>query len=225
MKENVKIRRVTVNPVDYINKMVGKELIKDLKDGEDICDVCEGTGIVLGDSKYGFKEDVNKYGNELPYSNQTLSLCSNCFNGVVKICEYCGEKINKLNQHRCDGIKNKERQEINKRELTLLDRAIKLKYDDPTAKQMEMMYSEHYNPNEGFFSSWDEFFDSYVDVCLSFGMSKEEADRNKPKYVWGTSKIEMEIGEDSELEGVYQDTRYAVEIPWELEDTEFSRWK
>jgi len=69
------------------------KLKKDLMDNERICPVCHGTGLEIVDNEYGIKGDNSTV--RFPYKHQSLSSCRNCYNGVVKVCEFCGKEINR----------------------------------------------------------------------------------------------------------------------------------
>lgn len=64
------------------------KLKKDLMDDERICSVCHGTGLEIVDNYYSIK------GLEgTPYRHQSISSCHNCYNGVIKVCKFCGKEI------------------------------------------------------------------------------------------------------------------------------------
>ena len=49
----VKPTRKVVNIEDAFGELIGKKLIKDLHDNEEICPVCHGTGLRIEDNPYG----------------------------------------------------------------------------------------------------------------------------------------------------------------------------
>ncbi len=88
-------RRITIDPMPFLNETFGKGLVKDLHDTEayteEICSRCKGTGLQIADNPYGLKE--NKIpGNLFPYKVQALIPCRECAGkGIRKRCNYCGE--------------------------------------------------------------------------------------------------------------------------------------
>ena len=62
------------------------------------------------------------------------------------------------------------------------DKAIKSEYKDVPAESKEMLYSERYGYNEGYFSDIDEI----IKYC-------KDNDIDIPKYVWSTSTTKLSI--------------------------------
>ena len=64
-----------------------------------------------------------------------------------------------------------------------------------------MAQSDFFPHNEGYFSYWEDFFDSWNEEREEF--------MEKPLYVWGTEKIEMELDAasivSSACEEMYED--------------------
>ena len=63
-------RRITIDPMPFLNEIYSKGLVKDLHDTEayteEICNRCKGTGLQIADNPYGLKE--NKIpGHLFPY--------------------------------------------------------------------------------------------------------------------------------------------------------------
>lgn len=89
-------RREEVNLHEAIQKSFPKILIKDLTEHERICPVCNGLGMRIEDNIYGIKGDSSEAGRKyyFPYKHQALSFCQSCFNGVQRLCPYCGQLSN-----------------------------------------------------------------------------------------------------------------------------------
>lgn len=87
------IRRENVDVIETVKKMFPEALIKDLQENERICPVCHGLGIRIENNVYGIKGDTSEavQREHFPYKHQALSFCQSCFNGVQKLCEFCGE--------------------------------------------------------------------------------------------------------------------------------------
>lgn len=133
---------------------------------------------------------------------------------------------------------------LSEKELIILDKAIKLKHDDPIALKFGMMFSESYPHNEGYFSEWEEFFEEW-----EANEFKDVFDR--PQYVWGTVVCKINLDAENILqwacddlhedaydnlvdvdelqeflnkwaekqtgtETYYESSTYAIEIPWHL---------
>jgi hypothetical protein len=188
-----------------------------LKENEIYCEECGGVSWYL--------------------NNGYLYKCGTCLTGVRKKCPMCGEFLSRgagtCFGQSCRKVAEKKRYE------SIVEKAKKLKYDDPEAKKYGMMVSDHYPYNEGYFSEWEDFFDAY----------EERGDR--PKYVFATTEGELcldaenivsnacdELHEDAydrvtdlnELQEFldkwcekqtgtktyYEDNKVVIEIPWHL---------
>lgn len=121
-----------------------------------------------------------------------------------------------------------------------------MNYDDPKVQEFDMLYSDSYTYNDGFFYDWNDFFANWKENHK--GINDE-----RPKYVYGTSLTSIgfdinwlidnaceELHEEAqeqisnqdreELQQLldkwsekqtgtktyYEDERYMVRIPWEL---------
>lgn len=88
-------------------------ITKDLQNNEEICPICNGLGLIIQNNVYGLGE---KDKSPFPYKKQSMGYCQNCYNGVVKKCDFCG-KLLTLREYECDceGFKNhKIKEEIAK---------------------------------------------------------------------------------------------------------------
>lgn len=72
----VKPTRKVVNIEDAFGELIGKKLIKDLHDNEEICPVCHGTGLRIEDNPYGLSDDPDKRAGQFPYKHQSIRFCS-----------------------------------------------------------------------------------------------------------------------------------------------------
>ncbi len=193
---------------------------------EVICETCDGIGRVL---KAG-----------------VLEQCPDCYRGVRKVCPECGTVMARgytyCNQPSCRA--KREATDFAKR----LEKAKKIKASDPIAVAMGMFCSEDITYNDGYFFSWEDFFDSLD--------GRMELDIDRPRYVWGTvaSSIKFDAGSiienacddlhedassdipDSDIAELQKyldewcnrqanatksymvDYEYAIEIPWEEYD-------
>ena len=211
----VKPTRKVVNIEDAFGELIGKKLIKDLHDNEEICPVCHGIGLRIEDNPYGLSDDPDKRAGQFPYKHQSIRFCPNCYNGVVRFCPDCGKQIPRCRTLcDCDAVVQRRQQEENRKEKERLEKAEK---HEPNAlgSLFTMAQSDFYPHNEGYFSCWEDFFDSWNEDCEEFA--------EKPLYVWGTEDVEMSLDASSidEWKKKYGRTSYllttkhAIRIPWE----------
>lgn len=141
------------------------------KANEKICDTCGGTGWLYG-KKHGY-----------------IRACTVCYSGIIPLCPLCGEpKRGMCMNKECRAIRDAEREE------KALSKAIKSEYEDVPAEHKEMLYSEKYDYNEGYFTDVGEF----IDYC-------KDNDIEVPKYVWSTTKIGLSIDAGSVIESACDD--------------------
>ena len=92
-----------------------------------------------------------------------------------------------------------------------LSKAIKAEYKDVPLEHKEMLYSESYGYNEGYFSDIDEL----IEYC-------EGNDIEVPKHVWSTAKTELSIDAENIIENaceeLHEDARDNVTGEKELQD-------
>lgn len=152
------------------------------KENQIICDVCGGTGWL--------QDDKETY----------IEKCK-CNNGMWDICQYCGKPLKYPYTRRCDCkeyILN-EKIERNKRyaehEESLLTKSkVKTTLFEADKSKVEMMYSNVYPYNEGYFSDIEEL----EGWC-------EENEVEMPNYVWGTYKTKISIDGESIVESACDD--------------------
>lgn len=193
----VKPTRKVVNIEDAFGELIGKKLIKDLHDNEEICPVCHGTGLRIEDNPYGLSDDPDKRAGQFPYKHQSIQFCPNCYNGVVRFCPDCGKQIPRYRTLcDCDAVVQRRQQEENRKEKERLEKAEK---HEPNAlgSLFTMAQSDFYSHNEGYFSCWENFFDSWNEDREEF--------TEKPLYVWGTEEVEMSFDASSIVSNACED--------------------
>lgn len=206
MNKFIKPKTVSVSDTEYIQKLVNVNLHKDLHDGEEICQYCHGTGMIIYDYCYGLIDDTDKLKGKIPYKHQALSFCPNCFNGVVHRCKYCG-KLLKKGSLACDceiyqQIKKQERNELIQNEFEIAPIA-----PQEVVDTMPCFFSEHFGYNNGYFFDFDEFFEYWEN-------HHKEDENDRPLYVWVTESTKMKI--DAEYivecatEELYEDALYDI---------------
>jgi hypothetical protein len=237
-----KPERVVVDALGYLSEVLKDGIKKDLQDHQKLCPTCKGTGLMITNQVYGLSNDPDK-SKHFPYSNQYIVSCNHCYSGVINLCEYCDNELPRFSANcNCDKYKSAQYTLQLKKEKERWEKAIKLEHDDEIAKGMMMYYSEDYSSNEGYFSEWEDFIDSWFD--------DNDPDAEKPIYVWGTYCVKLSLDADSIIENAcddlhedagsnivaqeelqeflnkwcekqsgtetyYADYKYAIKIPWE----------
>lgn len=181
-----------IKPVDITVK-----LHKDLHGNEEICPTCNGIGLVIANNSYGLEDSTNN--NHLPtfpYKHQSLRFCSNCYNGVVHRCEYCGEIIPR-HRTKCNCEKQREIDfiELQNKENEKLMKAFEAPPE--VLDKSSLFYSENYGYDDGYFSDWEDFFECWYE--------NHSVDDPRPEYVWATEPYKMSISADSIIESATED--------------------
>lgn len=207
---------------EEIKKLLPETLEKDLQDNEEICPVCHGLGILKRDYHFGVKEDDAVKAFKLNwYDNEYLTLCPNCYFGVVKTCKYCGKILPKnYNNCICDGFIKEEKEKR------------RIKYQETIAKAKEVdaesvytyLYDEQTNH---YFSEIEDFIDEYKDNTEF--ENDEEMIANLPEVLWVCSKeeITMDAGQiiEDACEELHEDARDCISNKDEKEFQEFlDKW-
>ena len=126
-----------------------------------------------------------------------IQFCPNCYNGVVRFCPDCGKQIPRYRTLcDCDAVVQRRQQEENRKEKERLEKAEK---HEPNAlgSLFTMAQSDFYSHNEGYFSCWEDFFDSWNEDREEF--------TEKPLYVWGTEEVEMSFDASSIVSNACED--------------------
>ena len=152
-------RREEVNLYDAVQKSFPKILIKDLTEHERVCPVCKGLGMKIENNIYGIKGDDSEAGRRehFPYKHQALSFCQSCFNGVQRLCPYCGQPYKNQGYLHCDCEEQKKADE---------EERIK-KYNEKVSKAVQvdekdidtMLYCEEFDK---YYDTVDDFFEDYT---------------------------------------------------------------
>ena len=193
--EFVKPDHIQVQDRDYIERLIKASLVKDLQTGEEICQMCHGTGMVVRNNVYGLEGDPDRT-KLFPYVNQSISFCPACYNGVVSRCKLCGGLLQRGRlKHDCEAQKKRDREERERKEREAEQNAPEATQD--MIADCVMLYSECFSGNEGFFEDWDSFFDDWAD--------EHTPEDPKPEWAWTTEPIEMQIDADRVLEMATED--------------------
>lgn len=151
------IRREKINIEETIQKIFPKVLIKDLQKNERICPDCHGLGMRIENNVYGIKGDTSEAGRRehFPYKHQALSFCQSCFNGVQKLCPYCGKPYKRGYCYcDCEGQKKADEEKRIKKWEETIAKAKEVQESDVTT----YLYCEEF---DSYYSEVDDFFEEY----------------------------------------------------------------
>lgn len=178
------VHREEINLYDVIKKSFPEVLIKDLTENERICPVCNGLGMRITDNIYGIKGDTSEEGKKhhFPYKHQALSFCRSCFNGVQRLCPYCGKPYKNQGYLHCDcdGQKKADDEKKLKEWNEKVANAIPVEEKDIDTMLYCEEFDEYYETVEDFF---DDYSANYVD----------EEVYTRPERLWVTSVEEISI--------------------------------
>lgn len=169
--------REEVNLYEAIQKSFPKILIKDLKENERICPTCNGLGMRIEDNIYGIKGDSSEAGRKyhFPYKHQALSFCQNCFNGVQRLCPYCGQPYKNQAYLHCDCEEQKkvDEEERIKKWNEKVSKAVLVDEKDVDT----MLYCEEF----------DKYYDTVDDFVNDYVCNHKEDGNERPVRLWVTS--------------------------------------
>ncbi len=187
--------REEINLHEVVQKSFPKILIKDLTEHERICPVCNGLGMRIEDNVYGIKGDSSEAGRKyhFPYKHQALSFCQSCYNGVQRLCPYCGEPYkNQAYLHcDCEGQKKADEEERIKKWNDKVSKAVPVDEKDVNT----MLYCEEFDE---YYDTVDDFFDDYV--C-----NHEEDGDERPVRLWVCSVEKIYIDADNVVDNACED--------------------
>lgn len=178
------IRIEAVDLYKTIQESFPKILIKNLTEHERICPVCNGLGMRIEDNIYGIKGDTSEAGRKylFPYKHQALSFCRSCYNGVQRLCPYCGRPYKNQAYLHCDCEGQKkvdEEKRINEWNEKVAN-AVEINEEDVNT----MLYCEEFDE---YYDTVDDFFDDY-----SCNYADEDI-YNRPERLWVTSVGKISI--------------------------------
>lgn len=169
--------RKEINLYETMKKTFPKILIKDLAEHERICPDCNGLGVRIEDNVYWIKNDNSEAGRKyhFPYKHQALSFCQNCFNGVQRLCPYCGQPYKDQTYLHCDCEEQKkvDEQERIKKWNEKVSKAVQV--DEKGVDTM--LYCEEF----------DKYYDTVNDFIDDYACNHQEDGDERPVRLWVTS--------------------------------------
>lgn len=167
-----------------IELLIPKQIEKDLMEYQRICATCKGLGIVIRDNEYGLKEErPQPWIVGFPYKNQSLFPCPDCYNGVQRVCKYCGAPGSRMYIHaetncQCEGA-SAERSQERARKKEHWDKADKICLEE-AIKRFELVYID--GPDECV---------SPEDIMERLDELKQDDPDLPLPYIWGTCTTEL----------------------------------
>lgn len=189
------MKQEKINVSEVIKEILPEVLVKDLQDNERICPTCKGLGVIAVKNEYGIRGDTSDRAKEkrFPYHHESLSFCPNCFNGVQKLCKYCGKPIRRGYIDKCDCVEYLRKEEDKRlaKWAEVVSKAEEVDEKDVT----NMLYCEE---TDGYYSEVDDFLEDWA--C-------DEHDEGdvKPEILWVTEKISLELDAYGILENACDD--------------------
>lgn len=180
------MKHISINVSDEIKNILPNTLEKDLQDNEAICPVCHGLGIKVVNNSYGIKGDTSEVAKKsnFPYNHQSITFCHNCFNGVIRLCEYCGKPIQKGYVNKCDCEQYQARQ----------DEIEETKYQETINKATETNIENvstylYDHGSDRYFADVDDFVSWYQNEYIN----DEEMFDHLPKVLWVCTETQISI--------------------------------
>jgi len=125
-----------------------RTLEKDLQENEVICETCKGLGVIVDNNPYYLKEEGSDLNNLFPYKKQSIRFCPDCYNGVRRVCKFCGKPgdrgyIYPEDHCDCEGAKKFRAQKELKCILERYKKAKKITLQDAIYNGIEMVYIDN----------------------------------------------------------------------------------
>lgn len=161
--------------------LMGKILEKDLQDNEQICPTCKGLGIISYDFNFYKYEDISNNIKLQSYNNMHFGPCPMCYNGVVKVCKYCGSIITK-SQLKCDceGQKAEDEKEYNEKLQNTIANATEV-FDNENMWLTDDKGFNYYRTIDDFI---DEFIYEYFEESHNYIDFNDFFEKEVPERLW-----------------------------------------
>lgn len=195
------MKHISINVLEEIKNILPDTLKKDLENNEEICPVCHGLGIVVSNNVYGIKGDTSEAAKKsmFPYNHQAIKFCPNCYNGVIKLCEYCGKTLPRgTSKCDCEQYKVKAEEESG---IKYQEKISKAEEVDIKNIDSEMWFYDE--QTDDYFSDIESFVDAYRDFD-EYG-SYEEMINNLPEVLWLTDSVDITMDVDQIIESACEE--------------------
>ncbi len=160
------MKHISLKVSDVIKNILPETIEKDLQDNEIICPTCHGLGVIRRKNPFGIEEEVNP--NRITkvnwYDNESLTFCPDCYNGVKRLCEFCGKPIPKGYVDKCDCDTYKQKQ-VNKAKIKYkqrIDKATEIKPEDTVEWLYDDIHDKYYEDIGEFIDNIEMDYD-YLD--------------------------------------------------------------
>ncbi len=195
------MKHISLNVSEEIKHILPDTLEKDLQENEEICPVCHGIGVMLDNNPYGIRGDTSEAAKKsmFPYNHQAIKFCTNCFNGVIRLCEYCGKPLPRATTMcDCEQYKAKEKEEKRIKYQETISKATEIDLKDIGSDTW--LYDER---TDDYFSDIDYFVDAYKDN-EDFSDDKEMLE-NMPEVLWLCDNVDISMDADSIIESACEE--------------------
>ncbi len=196
------MKHISINVSEKIKNILPNTLKKDLQEHEEICPQCNGLGVVISNNPYGIKGDTSEAAKKsmFPYKHQSLIPCPNCYNGVIRLCKYCGKQIPKgyIDLCDCDQYKAKVEEERRIKYQEMISKATEVELKDIDSDTW--LYDEQ---TDDYFSNVDYFVEAYKDND-EFADDKEMLE-NLPEVLWLCNNVDISMDADSIIENACEE--------------------
>lgn len=169
------VHREKINLYKTVKKIFPKILIKDLNENERICPECHGLGAKINTRVFGIGDSLES----CPYRTETLSLCPHCFNGVQKICKYCGQPYK--GHCDCEGQLAEDLKAQEQKWQEIIPKAKEVDEKDVTTMLYCAETDEYYYTVKAFINDWLTFYSNR---------------RTRPARLWVASEGKIHIDAD-----------------------------
>lgn len=173
------MKHITIN----VPKLLKDTLLeKDLNENEQICPTCHGLGMVLYNNEFYNVENTAKTSLTY-YNNMAFGCCPHCFNGVIKVCKYCGKQLPR-GRASCDCVQQQTENKQSYEES--VQQAISKATEIARSEIGNAWLSDYKGLN--YYSSIDDFIeqiqDQYSEENHKYTNFDEFYGTEVPKYLW-----------------------------------------
>lgn len=170
--------KIEINVQDELGKLLPKTLIKELRGNEAICPNCNGLGIIKRKQRYGL---TNENSNNIDWhSNEYFGFCTECYSGVIKLCQFCGKKLH-YSKCDCKEFRILDEKETRQKYLENQDKRIEKAIEIDVATEI---YDYLYDDNaDKYYAEIEEFVEDNIDIPFE----------DLPKVLWKCDSTEVSL--------------------------------